>query len=121
MPIDYQTGEITGDDTEPRPFDQTLRELGEGSTNHELGDALHRLIDRVQDTGKGGSLTLTIAVASDGAGRIAVKDTVSLKLPEHNRPTTSFYVDKQGNPSRRDPNQPALPNLDDRRANREAN
>ena len=56
-----------------------------------------------------------------GHGRVQVKDEVSLKLPEFNRPTTSFFVDDQGNASRRDPNQPTLPNIADRRANKEAN
>lgn len=104
------TGEIpiTPD---PRPFDQTLRELGEGATNHELGETLQRLIDRVQDTGKGGTLTLTLGVAFNGQGRIEVKDSVTVKLPEHARPTTSFFIDKDGNPSRRDPNQPEIPGV----------
>jgi hypothetical protein len=41
-------------------------------------------------------------------------------LPEFNRPETRFFVDKTGNASRRDPNQPLLPSLDDKRNQREA-
>lgn len=104
------TGEIVNK-PDPRPFDQTLREIGEGSTNSEMGESLHRLIERVQDTGKAGTLTLTVGVGFDGQGRIVIKDQISLKLPEHSRPTTSFFVDKEGNPSRRDPNQPELPGV----------
>ena len=59
------------------------------------------------------------AVGFDGGGRLIVKDEMSVKLPEFNRPTTSFFVDKHGNASRRDPNQPSLPHLDDRRALKE--
>ena len=33
------TGEIT-EDIEPRPFDEFIRELGEGSTNSELSEGL---------------------------------------------------------------------------------
>lgn len=113
-----KTGEVI-DDPEIRPFDQVLRELGEGATNSELSEAMWDLVQRVQDTGKAGRLSLTLAVGFDGYGRIQVKDEVTVKLPEFNRPTTAFFVDGAGNPSRRDPHQPALPNLDDRRQAKE--
>ena len=59
-----RTGEIT-DDPEIRPFHEFVRELGEGSTNTELSEALWDLIQRVQDTGKAGLLTLTWASTTD--------------------------------------------------------
>ena len=108
--INPATGEIV-DDVVPRPFHETLTELAGGDTDHELAFALRRLVDAVQDTGKGGRLTLTLEVAFDGAGRIVIKDSVTEKLPEHTRPTTSFFVDKHGDPSRRDPNQPEIPGV----------
>ena len=114
-----RTGEVV-DDPEIRPFDQILRELGEGSTLSELSEAMWDLVQRVQDTGKAGSISLTLHVGFDGNGRVSTKDEVKLKLPEFNRPATAFFVDKHGNASRRDPNQPELPNIADRRA-REAN
>lgn len=116
---DPKTGEVN-DNIDPRPFNEFIKELSEGATNSELSDALWDLIDRVQDTGKAGSLTLTLNVAFDGQGRVQVKDNVGLKLPEFGRQTTAFFVDKAGNPSRRDPNQPELPSLDARRSEREA-
>ena len=115
-----RTGEVI-DNPEIRPFDQTLRDLSEGATNSELSEALWDLVQRVQDTGKAGSLTLTLAVGFDGNGRVQIKDEVKTKLPEFNRPTTAFFIDRDGNPSRRDPNQPLLPSLEDRRAIKEAN
>lgn len=116
--INPRTGEVT-DDVEVRPFDQFLRELGEGTTNSELGEALWDLIQRVQETAKPGTLTLTLNVGFDGVGRIEIKDQVKSRPPEFNRPTTAFFVDKQGNASRRDPNQPMIPSLDDRRGAKE--
>ena len=118
--VNHKTGEVV-DDPAIRPFDEVLRELGEGATNSELSEALWDLVQRVQDTGKAGSLSLSIAVGFDGHGRVQIKDEVKVKLPEHNRPTTAFFVDREGNASRRDPNQPELPNIADRRATREAN
>ena len=117
--INSKTGEVV-DDPDIRPFDQTLRELAEGATVSELSEAFWDLLQRVQETGKAGSLTLTMSVGFDGHGRVQVKDEVKVKLPEHNRPTTAFFLDRHGNASRRDPNQPMIPNLDDRRT-KEAN
>lgn len=113
-----RTGEVV--ETEPRPFDQILRELGEGQTLIEISEAFFDVIQRVQETSKAGSVTLTLHVGFDGQGRLVVKDEVKQKLPEFNRPETRFFVDKQGNASRRDPNQPVLPSLDDARTKREA-
>ena len=116
---DPRTGEVV-DNIEPRRFDEFVRDLSEGATNSELSDAIWDLVDRVQDTGKAGSLTLTINVGFDGQGRIQVKDNVHLKLPEFARASTRFFLDAQGNATRRDPNQPALPSLDDRRTQKES-
>lgn len=116
--VNPRTGEIV-DDPAIRPFKDVLTELGEGATHAELSDAFWELLQRVQDTGKAGTLTLQIAIAPNGNGRIDVKDEVKLKLPEFNRPQTAFFIDKHGNASRRDPNQPEIPGVT--HINREAN
>ena len=113
-----RTGEIH-EDPEIRPFSEVLRELGEGSTESELSEAMWDLIQRVQDTAKAGHLTLTIHVGFDGQGRMVVKDEVKTKLPEYSRPETRFFVDATGNASRRDPNQPLLPSLEDHRTRKD--
>lgn len=81
-----KTGEVV--DADPRPFDQVLRELGEGATLSELSEAFYDVIQRVQETSKAGSVTLHLAVAFDGQGRLVVKDEVKQKLPEFSRPET---------------------------------
>lgn len=115
---DPRTGEVI-DNPEVRPFREVLAELGEGSTESELSEALWLVIQRVQGTAKAGSLTLHLAVGFDGQGRLVVKDEVKTRLPEFSRPETRFFVGKHGNASRRDPNQPALPSLDERRRSKE--
>ena len=60
-----QTGEVVTDPT-IRPFSAVLHELGEGTTESEMGEAFWDLLQRVQDTGKPGSLTLTIKITGDG-------------------------------------------------------
>ena len=106
--VNPKTGEVI-DDPEIRPFNQILAELGEGSTVVELSQAMWDLLQRVQDTGKAGSVSLTINVALNGVGRVEVKDEVKVRLPEYARPATSFFIDNTGNASRRDPNQPVIP------------
>lgn len=108
--INQRTGEVV-DNVEPRPFTDILRELGDGTTLSELSEGFWDLIQRVQDTAKAGKLTLTIHVAFNGKGQLETKDEVSLKLPEYNRPATRFFIDNQGNATRRDPAQPELPSI----------
>ena len=88
---DPRTGEVIND-PEVRPFREVLAELGEGATESELSEALWLVIQRVQETAKAGSLTLVLSIGFDG---------------------------QHGNASRRDPNQPALPSLDERRRSKE--
>lgn len=98
-----------GPDDDPviRPFADWLREQSSGSTHEELGDALFDLVARVRDTGKKGSLSLTITVApmDKDVDVLVVTDEIRLKLPEHDRKASLFYPDKTGNLSRSDPQQ----------------
>lgn len=109
--IDHRTGEMVT--AEPRPFTEILSELAGGETAIEAAGAFYDLLAAVQDTGKGGTLTLTLKVGFDGAGRVMVSDQVTSKPPQHDRPQTAFFIDKRGNASRRDPNQPTLPSITD--------
>ena len=74
-----QTGEVIADPP-IRPFSAVLHELGEGSTESELSEAFWDLLQRVQDTGKAGSITLTIKVAGDGHGLTVISRSVSFQV-----------------------------------------
>lgn len=103
------------DDILVRPFADWLREQAKGTTHEELGDGLHDLIQRVRDTGKGGSLHLAISVKlldkTQADGPLLIADEIKLKLPEHDRPASIFYTDEHGNPIRTDPNQLSFESL----------
>lgn len=90
-----------------RPFADFLREQGGGHTHEELSEALHALIGLVKDTGKAGSVTLTIKVApmKKNADALLVSDTITKRLPTHDRKDSIFYADKDGNLTRTDPKQ----------------
>ena len=96
-----------------RPFVDFLREHGRGRTQDELSEALHTLIARVKDTGKKGSLSLTIVVEpmKKDERLLVVGDKIAIKLPEHDRPSAVWFVGKDGNLQRDDPDQLAFESL----------
>jgi len=95
------------DGPEPRPFATWLLEQSGGKTHEELSDALYDLVGRVRDTGKKGSVSLTVTVGplKGDVGVLIVSDEIKLRLPEHDRKASLFYPDRHGNLTRRDPNQ----------------
>lgn len=96
-----------------RPFADWLREQSGGKTHDELSEALHDLIQRVRDTGKKGtvSLTVTIAPMKNDLDVLVVGDEIKLRLPEHDRKQSLFYPDKHGNLTRTDPQQLSFESL----------
>lgn len=102
------------DDRTVRPFAAFLQEQSGGRTHEELSVKLHDLIEAVQETGKGGSLTLKIDVRPiPGAGKrtLTVTDAVAAKVPKPDRQKSIFFVTDDGNLSRNDPTQPVLTGL----------
>ena len=100
------------EDAEPRPFADWLREQRNGVSHSELTDALAELIEAVAETGKAGSLTYKIKVAPAGKGShtVTVGDSVDTNLPQHDRDTSLFFIDRGGRAlTRRDPYQSELP------------
>jgi len=95
----------------PKPFVAWLQEQRKGVAHAECSDALQDLIRAVRDTGRAGKMTLTIDVkpASKGQDVVLVKDSIKLSLPEHEREEAIYFVDKDGNLSRENPNQQRLP------------
>lgn len=103
-------------DAEPttiRPFADWLREQSGGDTHEELGECLHDLIAKVRDTGKAGTLTLTVQVKplKDDLNVLIVTDEIKLKLPEHDRKGSMFYADDENNLRRSDPRQLSFDSL----------
>lgn len=96
-----------------KPFADFL--AGQGQAHDELTEGLHDLVAAVRDTGKAGSITLTIKVEADkrSDGVLRVTDNVTVKAPKHDRGARIYYQDKGGNLSRTDPNQPELEGLRD--------
>lgn len=102
------------DDDAPRDFGSFLLELARGKTHDELSQALHDVVGKVMETGKKGSVTLTLSIGlldKDPANGMQITDEIKVKLPEHDRPSSMFYPDRTGNLSRRDPRQMSFDDL----------
>lgn len=101
-------------EAEIRPFSAFLQEQDRGRTHDVLSQRLHELIAAVQETGKGGSLTLKIDVKpipGTNAKTLTVTDAIAAKIPAAERPKTIFFVTEGGNLSRNDPTQPVITGL----------
>ncbi|WP_310962107.1 hypothetical protein [Nocardioides terrisoli] len=106
--------EPAAEDLVVRPFADWLREQSHGKTHDEMGDALYDLVSRVRDTGKKGTVSLTISVSlldKDPEGPLLIADEIKLRLPEHDRKPSIFYADKDGNLTRTDPGQLSFESL----------
>ena len=102
------------DENVPREFGSFLLEQARGKTHDELSQALHDVTKKVIETGKKGSLTLTLSIGllgKDPSEGLVITDQIKTKIPEHDRPSSVFYPDKHGNLSRRDPNQLSFEDL----------
>lgn len=95
--------------TEGKPFASWLLEQAGGKTESELTDSLRDLVARVVDTGKKGTLQLTITVEplKNDPSILVVSDEIKLKLPEHDRKPSMFWP-KDGQLLRNDPNQRSI-------------
>lgn len=110
--VDTRTGQVI---TDPpiRPFADFLRDQSQGRTHDELSEALWDLCARVRDTGKKGTLTLTVTVETMKGDEhvLVVSDEIRLRLPEFPRKPSIFYTTGDGNLSRTDPNQLSFDSL----------
>lgn len=95
-----------------RPFAAVLHDIASGTVAARLAVELHDLIEAVQATGKGGTLTLSLAVkpiAKHNAEALNVSAAIAVKAPREDAPVTVFFVDGAGNAVRHNPHQPELP------------
>ena len=97
-------------DEERAPFAAWLRDQNSGRLHEELTEQMHDLVEAVRDTGKTGTLTLTVKVGPfrGDVQMLQVEDKVAVKKPAHDRKTALWYPDGKNNLHRSDPRQDAL-------------
>ena len=93
-------------------FQETIVQINNGAAVAELSDALAKVVASVRETGKSGSITLTLKVAPASKGNadvLLVESQVRTKLPEPDRGMTIFYATDTNLLVRNDPKQQMLP------------
>lgn len=99
--------ENTADDERVvRPFADFLREANRGRVHDELTEQFHAVLAAVKDTGKAGTLTLTLKVSKQKkTAMLEISDDVKAKIPQLDRPAQVWFLDSNGNVTRNNPEQ----------------
>jgi len=97
--------------TKITPFVEWLTNYKKGETDSELTHELRTLIEAVQETGKPGTVTLTLKVSRKGERQVNVIEDVKVKTPTHDRSETIYFVDQHLNLQRNDPRQGVLTDI----------
>lgn len=90
-----------------RPFADFLADHNRGAGHREAGELLQELVGAVLDTGKKGSVTLTVSVEpmKGTADTLLTTVKVTSKIPQEPEKAAVFYADDERNLVRNDPNQ----------------
>lgn len=94
---------------EGRPFTDVLGELENGYLLKELTSKVYEIVRAVRETRKPGALKLAVKISPTGRGSVELDAKIDANVPEHDRPTTTFFMSPDGTLLRNDPNQPRLP------------
>lgn len=94
---------------EGRPFTDVIGDLENGYLLKELTTKVYEIVRAVRETRKPGALSLKVKISPTGRGSVELDAKVDATIPEHDRPTTTFFMSHDGTLLRNDPNQPRLP------------
>lgn len=97
------------------PAQVTLNALRDGQVMNELAQHIHDAVVAVEEHHKGASVTLTMEFKPLGTKGVSdafeIIGEVTSKLPKPPTPSTLFFSDEDGNPSRTRRNQEELPGV----------
>lgn len=88
-------------------FNRTIQDIRDGQLLNALNDKLADVIAAVAETGKVGSLTLTLKIKANGSDALTISSDVKAKTPEAAVGDAIFFTDGQ-NLFRRNPRQADL-------------
>lgn len=80
----------------PKPISHTLAMLQGGSFSEDCAEALATLVKGVDETGKAGSITITLALKKSG-GAIEIAAKVVAKIPEPKADSDLLWATNEGN------------------------
>ncbi|MGK8889942.1 MULTISPECIES: hypothetical protein [Burkholderia] len=92
-----------------RPITDTLRHIGGGTLMDQASDKLAELVNAVDATGKGGTLTLVIGVKkATRGGAMLIVGKVAVKKPAEEPMEAMLFATPEGNLITDDPRQQKL-------------
>jgi len=91
-----------------RPITDTLRTLDGGAFLDICSTELAHLVRQVDETGKGGSLTIKLDLKRHRQGAINILPTVTTKVPQTKADPTLMWATVEGNLTSDNPNQQKL-------------
>lgn len=93
--------------TEDQSFSAFLCQKNRGRTEQELSAKLRELVEAVEETGKGGSITYVLSVKPQAQTEhaVLVTDEIKTKLPQLDRPASIYFTDEAFRLVRTDPRQ----------------
>jgi hypothetical protein len=108
--VEQPTQDVQVSTDEPRDFCAILIEINKGESHRELSEALADLVAAVEITGKPGSLSYSLKVQphQGNSAIVTVTDEIKRKIPEGDRRTSIFFVDRTHSLVRNDPHQVSL-------------
>lgn len=110
--------EPTEQEEERQSFAAFLCQHARGRTERELSASLRELVEAVEETGKGGSITYTLKIApqANAEHAVLVTDDIKVKKPALDRPASIFFADEAYRLVRTDPRQLTFESLTEERA-----
>lgn len=93
----------------PRPILETLHCINGGTFLIDAAEQLAELVKAVDSTGKGGTLTIKIAVRKASSQAMAVRGDITVKLPPEQPLEALMFPTPEGNLLTDDPRQSKLP------------
>ncbi|GAA1405355.1 hypothetical protein GCM10009639_52230 [Kitasatospora putterlickiae] len=109
--LNTDTGEVL-DDTAPEPFADFLVQHMGGRVHDDASRELRELNRAVSEHGKKGTLAVIVTVEAPKGhvegGPLSIAVATVLKAPKGITPASVYYLDREGNTSRRDPRQDPL-------------
>ena len=91
-----------------RPFAETLNAVRYGELVTELDTEWNALVNKVRDTGKTGSMSITLKLIPGKGIAMEIDDTIKVNAPKPTKGTTLLFPTVEGNLQRTDPNQKSL-------------
>ncbi len=85
-------------------FLTTLTQIRKGSLVAALTDELNEVSEAVTDTGKAGTLTLTLTIKPNGDDCVIIQPKIAAKAPKQSIADAIFFIGKEGL-QRQDPSQ----------------